>query len=166
VSLTPKRYKTAPGGAKNARPRSKDGFETHTYISLGSLRLHCFFLKVLAACANFPPARGYPKRGFARAKTLRTPSPEVVISTEGRNLSWFGFPRSDGPLRLCARYSESGWLHLCVVKNPVVLIDEFNQSLDGLQFWIHGDFGKIEIFGHKKLISARGSIRDPIQRCS
>jgi hypothetical protein len=34
-------------------------------------------LKVFAACANFPAASDYPKRGFARAKTPRTPSPEV-----------------------------------------------------------------------------------------
>jgi len=34
-------------------------------------------LKIFAACANFPVARGYPKRGFARVKTPRTLSPEV-----------------------------------------------------------------------------------------
>jgi hypothetical protein len=34
-------------------------------------------LKIFAACANFPVARGHPKQGFARAKTPRTPSPEV-----------------------------------------------------------------------------------------
>ena len=41
--------------------------------------------RALAACANFPVTRGYPKRGFARAKHVlseaegmpRTPSPEV-----------------------------------------------------------------------------------------
>jgi hypothetical protein len=32
------------------------------------------YVKVLAACANFPLARGYPKWAFAPAKTL---SPEV-----------------------------------------------------------------------------------------
>jgi len=34
------------------------------------------YVKVLAACANFPLARGYPKWGFAPAKT---PSPEVYF---------------------------------------------------------------------------------------
>jgi hypothetical protein len=45
------------------------------------------YIEVFAACANFLVVRGYPKQGFARAKTPRTTSPEVVISTEGRNLS-------------------------------------------------------------------------------
>ena len=52
-------------------------------------------LKNFRKLRKFPVACGYPKQGFARAKhvlslvegTPRTPSPEVVISTEGRNLS-------------------------------------------------------------------------------
>jgi hypothetical protein len=45
-----------------------------------SPNLACFalrYVKVFGAYANFPVACGYPKRGFPRAKTPRTPSPEV-----------------------------------------------------------------------------------------
>jgi hypothetical protein len=60
---------------------------------------------------------------------------------------------------------HSARLDLCVVKNPVILIDEFDQSLDWLHLWIHRDFRKIKVFGQEELVSACGSTRDPIQRC-
>jgi len=44
-------------------------------------------LKSLRTLRKFFGGPSLSKRGFARAKTPRTPSSEVVISTEGRNLS-------------------------------------------------------------------------------
>ena len=81
---------------------------------------------------------------------------ELGVSAVNRATAWLQHER----LR-----TQSGWLHLCVVKSPVILIDEFDQGLDGLHLWIHSDFGKIKIFGHEKFIAIRRSTRDPIQRC-
>jgi hypothetical protein len=50
------------------------GFETRPYIFL---RLCIAMHKSLRTLRKFSGGRGYPKRGFDRAKTPRTPSPEV-----------------------------------------------------------------------------------------
>ena len=61
-------------------------------------------------------------------------------------------------------YSGSGWVDLCAMKEAVILINEFDQGMDRLHLWIHGDFRKVKIFRLEKLIPACGSIGDPIQR--
>src|SRR4029077_3743697 len=57
------------------------------------------YVKVLAACANFPLARGYPKWGFAPAKRRALsfrPKGEIFL----RSLA---FARDDGPWPITLR---------------------------------------------------------------
>ena len=155
MSSIPKRYKTAPSAADD-RVAVQRGSALDEPIPPTKV-------------ANFPAAilivsieKKYSPRTRLRAQSkdfLIKDSDlcELGVSAVNRAAAWLQHER----LR-----TQSGWLHLCVVKSPVILIDEFNQSLDGLQFWIHGDFGKIEILGHEKFKAVRGSTRDAIQRCS
>jgi hypothetical protein len=69
-------YRSAiPFGLEMTR-RDLFAFERAMQISL--IHYFVFFalqcLKIFAACANFPVARGYPKRGFARAKNAKSGS--------------------------------------------------------------------------------------------
>jgi len=88
-------------------------------------------LKSVRTLRELSGARGYPKRGFTRAKTPRTPSDGQGPSSraEARDLGKISpFGRNDNalrPLRLCARYSEFrlrfGRAGFFVVKNPFLL---------------------------------------------
>lgn len=51
----------------------------------------------------------------------------------------------------------------CSVKNPVVLIDEFERRRSRFIFRINGDLAEVEVFREKKVKSTRRAVGDSVQ---